>query len=345
MATVAFLVNPARIEARRLIADAVPWLAAQGHKARVFELPDADRASGQVPAGGLSGADISGADLAVSLGGDGTFLRMVPLAYAARIPVLGVNFGRLGYLLEVEPDHFQEALGRALLGDVALEERTALAVTVEGALTPTPGDDRSIAGDGRTGGSQGRWWVALNEAVVEKTVPGHMVHLSMGIDGAPCMTYQADGVLVATPTGSTAYSLSAGGPVMSPRLKAMIVTPVAPHLSIDRSLVLHPDQVVTVGVLGGRPAVLVVDGREVGRLDTAAEVTCRVAPEPLRVVSLGERGFAGILRSTLAPLWEGVNPGLGRPGGDTSTARVGLGPHAREEPGLGRPGGETSTAC
>lgn len=330
MATVAFLVNPARIEARRLIADAVPWLAAQGHQAHLLELPDADRASGQVPAGDLSGVDLSGvdlsgADLAVSLGGDGTFLRLVPLAYAARIPVLGVNFGRLGYLLEVEPDHFQEALGRALVGDVALEERTMLAVTVEGALTPTPGDDRSIAGDARTGGSDGRWWVALNEAVVEKMVPGHMVHLSMDIDGAPFMTYQADGVLVATPTGSTAYSLSAGGPVMSPRLQAMIVTPVAPHLSIDRSLVLHPDQVVTVSVLGGRPAVLVVDGREVGRLHTAAEVTCRVAPEPLRVVSLGERGFAGMLRSTLAPAWESTKPAIPRqhsgcPGGEGSTA-------------------------
>jgi len=354
MATVAFLVNPARIEARRLLADTVPWLAAQGHQVHLLQLSESDDASGDVPAGDssgadlsgadLSGTDLSGADLAVSLGGDGTFLRLVPLAYAARIPVLGVNFGRLGYLLEVEPDHFQEALGRALVGDVEVEERTMLAVSVRGALTATAGDDRSIAKDGGTGPSDGRWWVALNEAVVEKTVPGHMVNLSMDIDGAACMTYQADGVLVATPTGSTAYSLSAGGPVMSPRLQAMIVTPIAPHLSIDRSLVLHPDQVVTVRVLGDRPAVLVVDGREVGRLHNAAEVTCRVAPDSLHVISLGERGFAGILRSTLAPTWGGTKPGLGRPGGETGTARVGLGPHTREEPGLGRPGGETGTA-
>lgn len=301
MATVAILVNPARTEARQLIADAVPWLAAQGHEAQVLQLPGADRAAGQVPAGDLLGADLSGADLAVSLGGDGTFLRLVPLAYAAGIPVLGVNFGRLGYLLEVAPDRFQEALGRALTGDVAIEERTVLAVTVNGALTSAPGDDRSLPGDGTGRGREGRWWVALNEMVTEKTVPGHMVHLSTAIDGEPCLSYQADGVLVATPTGSTAYNLSAGGPVVSSRLRAMVLTPVAPHLSIDRSLVLQPDQVVTVGVLGGRPAVLVVDGREVGRLSPGAEVACRVAPEPVRFVSLGERGFAGLLRKTLAP--------------------------------------------
>jgi len=84
-------------------------------------------------------------------------------------------------------------------------------------------------------------------------------------------------------------------------MRAMVVTPVAPHLSIDRSLVLPPDQVVTVGVLPPRPAVLVVDGREVGRLSPGTEVVCRVAAEPIRFVSLGERGFAGLLRTTLAP--------------------------------------------
>ena len=171
-----------------------------------------------MPAGDLFRADLAGADLAVSLGGDGTFLRLVPLAYAAGIPVLGVNFGRLGYLLEVEPGRFQEALGRALAGDVALEERTVLAVTVKGDLAPAPGDDRSLPGDGAGDGWDGRWWVALNEMVTEKTVPGHMVHLSTAIDGEPFLTYKADGVLVATPTGSTAYNLSAGGPVVAPRL-------------------------------------------------------------------------------------------------------------------------------
>jgi NAD+ kinase len=294
VATVSILVNPVREDARRLIADAVPWLERRGHQARVLELSGADRAGGRVPAGDLDGADLSGADLAVSVGGDGTFLRLVPLAYAAGIPVLGVNFGRLGYLLEVEPGRFHEALERALAGEAAIEERTVLAVTVAGQLTPAAGDDRSLPDE-----HGGRWWVALNEMVTEKTVPGHMVHLATAIDGEPCISYQADGVLVATPTGSTAYNLSAGGPVVSAGLRAMIVTPVAAHLSFDRSLVIEPDRVVTVEVAGGRPAVLVVDGREVGRLAPGAAVACRVAPRPLSLVSMGERGFATLLRRTV----------------------------------------------
>ncbi|MGH9093412.1 MAG: NAD(+)/NADH kinase [Acidimicrobiales bacterium] len=293
MAVVAVLVNPARGEARRLLEEIGPWLASRGHEARVLRLPDADRASGRVPGGELDHADLAGADLAVSLGGDGTFLRLVPMAYAAGVPVLGVNFGRLGYLLEVEPGGLTAALARTLAGDVTIEERVALAVSVDGSLEPAAGDDRSLEAHGS------RWWVALNEMVTEKTVPGHMVHLTTAIDGEQCLTYLADGVLVATPTGSTAYNLSAGGPVLAAGMRAMVLTPVAPHLSIDRSLVLPPDQEVTVRVDGGRPAVLVVDGREVGRLSPGAEVRCRVAPEPVRLVTLGERGFAGLLRRTL----------------------------------------------
>ncbi len=294
MSTVAILVRPAHPKAARLAAEAALWLNDHGHEVRLLESPGKDGARGGDP---LTVAELSGADLAVSLGGDGTFLRLVPLAYAAGVPVMGVNFGRLGYLLEVEPDRMITALERAVAGDAVLEDRTVLAVTVEGTLTPAPGDDRSLPDP--DGG--GRWWVGLNEMVVEKTVPGHMVSLSTAVDGQPCLSYNADGVLVATPTGSTAYNLSAGGPVISPRLRAMVLTPVAPHLSIGASVVMHPDQVVTVGLKEGQPAVLVVDGREVGQLAPGAAVSCRVAPEPVRFVLLGERGFAGLLRTTLAP--------------------------------------------
>lgn len=299
MAFVVILVNPARRAAAALAESAESWLAAGGHSVEVLHLADADRAAGRVPAGELSAADLGGADLALSLGGDGTFLRLVPLAYAADVPVLGVNFGRLGYLLEVEPARLQSVLDQALAGAVPVEERSVLAVTVTGALTPAPGDDRSLEGDGQACPVGERWWVALNEMVLEKTVPGHMVTLSTAVDGERFLDYKADGVLVATPTGSTAYNLSAGGPVLSPGLPAMVLTPVAPHLAIDRSVVLRADQVVTVGILPGRPAVLVIDGREVGRLAPDAEVACRVAARPLQVVCPGERGFAAPLRAVL----------------------------------------------
>ncbi|MGH9110638.1 MAG: NAD(+)/NADH kinase [Acidimicrobiales bacterium] len=299
MAGIVVLVNPARREAASLADAIAPWLRAGGHSVDVLRLAGADRAAGNVPAGDLSAADLHGADLALSLGGDGTFLRLVPLAYSARVPVLGVNFGRLGYLLEVEPDRLQDVLERALRHEVPVDERAVLAVTVSGRLTPAPGDDRSLKGDGSACPAGERWWVALNEMVLEKTVPGHMVALSTSVDGERFLDYQADGVLVATPTGSTGYNLSAGGPVLSPGLPAMVLTPVAPHLAIDRSLVLRADQKVAVRVMPGRPAVLVIDGREAGRLSPEAEVDCRLAPEPLRVVSPGDRGFADPLRNVL----------------------------------------------
>lgn len=299
MATVALLVNPVRADAARLADAAVEWLEHRSHTARLLRLAPADRAEGHVPAGDLRGADLSGADVAVSLGGDGTFLRLVPLAYHAKVPVLGVNFGRLGYLLEVEPERLFQTLEDTLAGRAAVEDRLVLAVTVSGGLAPAHGDDRSLEGDGVVCARGERWWVALNEMVVEKTVPGHMVALATAVDGEEFLSYKADGLVIASPTGSTAYNLSAGGPVLAPNIPAMVLTPVAPHLAIDRSLVLRADQEAAVRVLPPRPAVLVVDGREAGRLSPGADVVCRVAPGWLRVVCGGERRFAGRLRRAL----------------------------------------------
>lgn len=300
MSTVGILYNPGRPEACRLVGEAVQWLESEGHRALVLRLPGTE--GGPAGDGGrmdqpATSTSLHGVDLAVSVGGDGTYLHLMPMAYAADVAVLGVNFGHLGYLLEVEPERFREALGQALRGEARVEDRTVLAVTVRGEIEPSAADDRSLLGQNGE-----RWWIALNEVVVEKTVPGHMVHLSTVIDGEPCFDYRADGVLVATPTGSTAYNLSAGGPILSPRLRAMILTPVAPHLSIDRSLVLHPDQKVSVVVGGHRPAMAVVDGRQVGRLQPGSQIDCSVAPRPVRTVSLqpDRSGFAGRLRSTLS---------------------------------------------
>lgn len=299
MATVALLVNPVRADAAALADKTIAWLEDAGHTARLLRLAPAERAEKRVPAGELSGADLSGADLAVSLGGDGTFLRLVPLAYVAQVPLLGVDFGRVGYLLDVAPSEVRTAITRALDGTAAVEERLVLAVTVDGQHTQALGDDRSLPGDGSVCPTGSRWWVALNEMVVEKTVPGHMVHLCTEIDGEELLAYNADGVLIASPTGSTAYNFSAGGPVLAPNLAAMVLTPVAPHLAIGRSLVLRADQVATIRVLPARPAVLVVDGRETGRLTPGAEVVCQVAPRRLRIVSPTEREFAGPLRRVM----------------------------------------------
>ena len=267
MARIAFTLHPRRPEADALADRAVAWLEARGHEAVRAGVPDGP-------------LDLAGVDLLVSLGGDGTLLRAVDSALDASVPVLGVNLGLLGYLTEVEPAGLEDALERFLAGRYEVEERMTLSVT---ARSPdgTVVDERS----------------ALNEATVEKTVPGHTVRIAASIDGHPFVTYAADGLLTSTPTGSTAYNLSARGPLLSPRLRALVLTPVSPHMLFDRPLVLDPGQRVHLEVLGPRPAVLVVDGLTVATLEPGATVDLREGGRPARLVTFGARDFHTILRA------------------------------------------------
>lgn len=138
---------------------------------------------------------------------------------------------------------------------------------------------------------------ALNEATIEKTVPGHTVRVATAIDDRPFVTYAADGLLVSTPTGSTAYNLSARGPVLSPLLRAIVVTPVSPHMIFDRPLVLEPTERVRLEVLEPRPAVLVVDGVTITHLHPGSTVECREGDRPALLVTLGPRDFHALLRA------------------------------------------------
>ncbi len=293
MATIAFVVHPERPEAAEIAGQAAAWIRGRGH--RVVEVRDA-APSGDTPVteeGVGSAEDRRGLgahpalddtiDLAVSLGGDGTMLRTVALTCAHHTPVLGVNLGRLGYLTEIEPDGLEHALERFLSGDYGVEERITLEVTIE------PG------GGGDTGPP--RRVVVLNEAVVEKTVPGHTIRVAASIAGRPFVTYAADGMLVATPTGSTAYNLSARGPILSPGLRAVVLTPVSPHMLFDRPVVLEPEQWVRLELVGPRPAVLVLDGQVADPLTPGDKVVCRVGPWPARLVTFGPRDFFSILRA------------------------------------------------
>ena len=267
MARIAFYVHPSRPEAAVLADRATAWLTGRGH-----QVTDALGDDGSVR--------LDGADLLVSLGGDGTLLRAVDSALVASVPVMGVNLGLLGYLTEIEPAGLEDALERFLDGRYEVEERMTLEVTVHG---PDGAPTATVC--------------ALNEATVEKTVPGHTVRVAASIDDRPFVTYAADGLLVATPTGSTAYNLSARGPLLSPKLRAIVLTPVSPHMLFDRPLVLDPGQHVHLEVLGPRPAVLVVDGITVCPLDPGATVDCREGDRPARLVTFGSRDFHAILRA------------------------------------------------
>src|SRR5581483_1088224 len=146
------------------------------------------------------------------------------------------------------------------------------------------------------GAARGRWW-ALNEAVIEKVRHGRLARLDVAINGTFFTTYAADGVIVATPTGSTAYSFSARGPIVSPRDRCLLLTPVSPHMLFDRSLVLDAEEELLFTVADERSVMITLDGRELGDLDSGDTVTCTAGPKPARVVTFGPRDFHQILKA------------------------------------------------
>ena len=204
-------------------------------------------------------------DLVVSVGGDGTFLRGAHVAAQAGCPVLGVKVGRLGFLTEVEPGEAFDLISRALDGDAAIEER--LAATAE----PAGGVE-----------FQAQW--ALNEIMVEKRARHRLVRLAVEVDGAYVTTFSADGVVVATPTGSTAYSFSTRGPIVSPDVPCLVLTPVAAHMVFDRSFVLSAEQRVVLEVVGDEPGLITADGRQSVEIPVGSRVLIRAADRPARLV-------------------------------------------------------------
>jgi NAD+ kinase len=214
------------------------------------------------------GADETGSadelDLVVSVGGDGTLLRAALEGFRADVPVLGVKVGRLGFLTEVGPEEAPGALEAWLAGELEVEERMALMAEAEGASW------------------EPQW--ALNEVIVEKRARQRVIHLAVSVEDDFMMTFSADGVIVASPTGSTAYSFSARGPIVSPALRCLVVTPVSPHMAFDRPVVLAPDERVTLEVRGDEPGLLSADGREGLDLPVGARVHVRRADRPGRLL-------------------------------------------------------------
>jgi len=270
-----------RAEAKMLARSSAAWLTSRGHAAWM--------SVGDAVAIGLDdlGSDEPprSADLVLSLGGDGTMLRAVQLLDGADVPIIGVNVGLLGYLAEVEPVDLERALELFIAGpdnggDWEIERRMMVDIVVQRVDEPAT-----------------RRWRALNEGVIEKEEPGHTIRLQVKIDGAPFTTYAADGMIVATPTGSTAYSLSARGPVVSPRHRALLVTPVAAHMLFDRSLVLDPDETVEIEVIGHRPVALSIDGQPAAKLTEGDTVLFSASASTAAFVRFERRRFHQILKT------------------------------------------------
>jgi len=221
-----------------------------------------------------------GLDLVVVLGGDGTLLRALGLVLEAEVPVLGVNLGRLGFLTEVEPDRLGHALEAVWAGRSWVERRTTLSVRI------------------LVGGEVVAEDLAVNDVVLEKSPKERMAAVALYVGDGLFARYAADGLIVATPTGSTAYSFSAGGPIVSPRMNAMLLTSIAPHMVFNRSLVLDPDEVVRLEVLPESPRVVEsVDGRAVRELDPGTLVEVRRGSHPALLVRVTSTDFYSLVRS------------------------------------------------
>jgi NAD+ kinase len=255
--SVGFVIHPGRTAAVEAASSLRRWL--EDRSVRVVPAPEVD-----LGVEGEAAAFARGLDLVVSVGGDGTFLRAAHVASHADVPVLGVKVGRMGFLTEVEPAGATSVLERWLAGAARIEDRLA------------------VLADSDLDGFSPQW--ALNEVIVEKTARHRLIRLAMFVDETYVTTFSADGVIVATPTGSTAYSFSAGGPIVSPPVPCIVVTPIAAHMVFDRSFVLAKGERVTLQVLGEEPGLLSADGRESLELDVGATVVVGEAPRPSRFV-------------------------------------------------------------
>lgn len=262
METVAVLYNHQVAQACPLAEEIAAWLEERGRRVQVCRGEQASTA--------LRWQEV---ELLITLGGDGSILRAARAAAPYGTPLLGVNLGRVGFLTEAEPGAWRNVLSRALIGDYWIEERMMVrAVAQRGNELLEPAH-------------------ALNDVVVARGARARAVHLWTEVDGGYLTTYVADGLIVATPTGSTAYALAAGGPVLPPQLRNILLIPVAPHLSMERPIVLSEGVMVRIVVASGRLAVLTVDGEVQAELADGDEVTVGASSYVARFARVQEKTY------------------------------------------------------
>jgi NAD+ kinase len=272
---VLLVVHTGRADTRHTAEKVAGWFGAADITLRVLadEAPQLDSACYQrvVPSGPEAAA---GTEIVFVLGGDGTLLRAAELARPVGVPLLAVNMGRVGFLTEADSDVLEQAVAQVIEQKYEVEDR----MTVD--VTASLGDRRLV-----------RTW-ALNEASVEKSSRERILDVRIEVDGRPVSAFGCDGVLCATPTGSTAYAFSAGGPVVWPDVQALLVVPSNAHAMFSRPLVVSPDSVVSVEVdPDGHPAVLCCDGRRTFVLPPGARVDVVGGAIPTRLVRLREGPF------------------------------------------------------
>jgi NAD+ kinase len=273
MKRIGFTIHPYNERAAAALERGQGWCASNGVEAWDAVGDDAERI----------GANLEGTDLVCVLGGDGTFLRTARAIGGSGVPALGVNLGRVGFLAKVELDDLERTLEQVAAGECSVEDRFRIAVHV-----------LRQAGD-----AEAEEHACLNEVVMARGSRVRMIQVEVEVSGSHLATYVADGVVVATPTGSTAYSFSAGGAVLDPRLRNMIITPVAAYLSPLHSVVAGEDHRVRLTLREAHDGALVsLDGQRDVPMRPGDAVEVSALPEPLRLIEpAGSPPFYDLLRT------------------------------------------------
>jgi NAD+ kinase len=220
-------------------------------------------------------------EFVITFGGDGTLLSVARHA-PANVPIIGVNMGTLGFLTEIRVEEFPEVLERVLAGNFESEERVALDVTVSG------------------GDSQERTYRVLNDAAINKSALARIIEMRVSVQGQFVSTFRADGLIVATPTGSTAYNLSAGGPIIFPTMGAVVITPICPHMLTNRPIVLPDRFAIDICLVTQQQEVfLTLDGQEGMPVTEHETVTVRKSPQTVQLVSSPDKHYFDVLRTKL----------------------------------------------
>ena len=267
---VGILFHPKKPESRQLAEEIGRYLTASGVRDIWLESAWEE---------GATTAHLPNVDLLITLGGDGTLLRAARMGAAHEVPMLGVKMGRLGFLAEVQPNDWQAPLDRMLAGDYWIEQRLMVRVRVERHDAATGELVNCCVYD------------ALNDVVLSRGNLARVVRISVELDDSYLTTYTCDGLIVSTATGSTGYALAVSGPIMPPELRNILVIPIAPHLSMDRAVILAEGAKIRLRAHSDYPPMLTVDGQVVVEVEEGDEVVVVGSPHLARFVRIRERGY------------------------------------------------------
>jgi len=276
---IGLIINIKRPDVFRVAREVISFLTKNGEHRLVMDMEAATAMSYEKL--GVDSIEMQRVDLILAMGGDGTLLHTVQMIEGKSIPILGINLGSLGFLTEVTEEGLYSALTNILLGPYQIEKRMMLSIKIirQTATLTT--------------------FKALNEAVVAESEIARMVNLKVFIDAEYLTTYRADGLIISTPTGSTGYSLAAGGTIVVPRMKVLMLTPVCPHTLTARPMIIPENSKIIIEIISSGQSILTIDGQQTYSLEFADKIEIERAEEEICLIKPQQCGFYEVLRNKL----------------------------------------------